>query len=188
MQVDTTPLPGVALLTPRRHGDARGFFSETWHRARFAALGIAADFVQDNHSVSAAPGTLRGLHFQAPPAAQAKLVRCGRGALFDVVVDIRRGSPAFGRWFGVELSAANGRQIFVPAGCLHGFVTRHPDTEIVYKCTSYYAPEREGAVRWDDPDLAIDWGLDTAPVLSARDAAAPAFAALDSPFRYDPAG
>jgi dTDP-4-dehydrorhamnose 3,5-epimerase len=147
--------------------------------------GFDIDFVQDNHSFSARAGTVRGLHFQSPPHAQAKLVRCGRGRLFDVAVDIRRGSPTFGRWFGVDLSFDNGRQILIPEGFLHGFVTREPDTEITYKCSDYYAPECDGAVRFDDPDLGIDWGLGgMAPVLSDKDAAAPAFANFVSPFEW----
>jgi dTDP-4-dehydrorhamnose 3,5-epimerase len=134
-------------------------FSETWNRERLAENGIDIDFVQDNHSLSAAVGTVRGLHFQAPPHAQAKLVRCGRGALFDVAVDIRKGSPTYGRWFGIELSFENGKQLLIPAGFAHGFATRAPDTEIIYKCSDYYAPEAEGALRYDDPDIGIDWGL-----------------------------
>ncbi len=183
MDIVSLDIPDVKLITPRRFGDNRGFFSETWNRAAFAEAGIEADFVQDNHSLSVQAGTVRGLHFQAPPHAQAKLVRCGRGRLFDVAVDIRRGSPTFGQWFGVELSFDNGRQMLVPEGFLHGFVTREPDTEIVYKCSDYYAPECDGAVRFDDPDLGIDWGLGgLAPVLSDKDARAPAFAAFRSPF------
>ncbi len=124
MQIEKTPLPGVLILTPDRFGDERGFFSESWNRRRLAEHGITHDFVQDNQSVSAAPDTVRGLHFQAPPHAQAKLVRCGRGALFDVAVDIRRGSPTYGRWTGVTLSAENGRQLLIPEGFMHGFVTQ----------------------------------------------------------------
>jgi dTDP-4-dehydrorhamnose 3,5-epimerase len=142
--------------------------------------------VQDNHSISARPGTVRGLHFQAPPHAQAKLVRCGRGALFDVAVDIRRGSPTYGHWFGIELSFENGKQLLIPAGFAHGFATRMPDTEIVYKCSDYYAPETEGSLRYDDPDIGIDWGLDDlAPILSDKDAAASGLAAFESPFTYE---
>lgn len=183
MQIEQTPLPGVLILTPARFGDARGFFSESWNRRVLAAHGITLDFVQDNHSLSVAVNTLRGLHFQAPPHAQDKLVRCGQGALFDVVVDIRKGSPAYGQWFGIELSAENGRQILVPAGFLHGFVTRVANTEILYKCTGYYAPESDGAVRWDS--CGIDWGLTGAPVLSGKDAAAPPLAEFDSPFAWE---
>ena len=182
MQVEDTFLPGVLILTPRRFGDARGFFSESWNRRTLVAHGIELDFVQDNHSLSGAAGTIRGLHFQAPPHAQAKLVRCGRGRLFDVAVDVRRGSPTYGEWVGVELSAENGRQLLVPAGFLHGFVTREPETEILYKCTDYYAPECDGAVRWDS--CGIDWGLTGEPVLSDKDAAAPTLAEFDSPFTW----
>jgi len=182
MQVEETSLPGVLILMPRRFGDARGFFSESWNRNTLVEHGIELDFVQDNHSLSAAVGTIRGLHFQAPPHAQDKLVRCGRGRLFDVAVDVRTGSPTYGEWVGVELSAENGRQLLVPAGFLHGFVTREPETEILYKCTDYYAPECDGAVRWDS--CGIDWGLTGDPVLSDKDAAAPTLAEFASPFTW----
>jgi len=185
MQVETTPLPGLLVLTPRRFGDARGFFCESWNRQRMEDAGIDLDFVQDNQSLSAAPNTVRGLHFQAPPHAQDKLVRCGRGALFDVAVDIRRGSPSYGKWFGTELSAGNGRQLLVPKGFLHGFATRAPETEILYKCTDYYAPDCDGAVRFDDAEIGIDWGLSGDPVLSDKDAAAQGFAGFDSPFEWE---
>jgi dTDP-4-dehydrorhamnose 3,5-epimerase len=181
MQIEQTALEGVVILTPQRHGDARGFFSESWNRARMAAAGLHFDFVQDNHSVSATVGTLRGLHYQSPPHAQAKLVRCGRGALWDVAVDFRAGSSTFGQWIGVDLTSENGRQLLIPAGFLHGFVTRAPDTEIIYKCTDYYAPDCDGAVAWDDPDIGIDWGVDK-PVLSDKDAKAPKLADVPSPF------
>ncbi len=151
-----------------------------------AEAGFDIDWVQDNHSVSAQVGTVRGLHFQSPPHAQAKLVRCGRGALFDVAVDIRKGSPTFGQWFGTELSFENGKQLLVPAGFLHGFVTRMPDTEIVYKCSDYYAPECDGAVRFDCPEIGIDWGMNgITPVLSDKDQAAPTLDRFDSPFVYE---
>ena len=183
MQIETTSLPGVLLLTPRRHGDARGFFSESWNRKTLEDAGVhLPEFVQDNHSMSAAAGTLRGLHYQSPPMAQGKLVRCGRGALYDVAVDARRGSPSYGQWFGAELSFDNGRQLWIPAGFLHGFVTRQPDTEVVYKCTAHYSAAHDGGVRWDT--LGIDWGVD-APVLSDKDRSAPAFADWQSPFTYE---
>ena len=184
MKVTETKLPGVLLLEPRRFGDARGFFSESWNRKTLREHGIDIDFVQDNHSLSAATGTVRGLHFQSPPHAQAKLVRCGRGRLFDVAVDARRGSPTYGQWVGYELSAENGLQLLIPEGFLHGFVTREPDTEILYKCSDYYAPECDGAVRFDDPDIGIDWGLSGEPILSDKDAAAQSLAEFDSPFSY----
>ncbi len=183
LDIRTTAIPDVLVLTPRRFGDERGFFSESWNRQRLFDAGLDFDFVQDNHSLSAQPGTIRGLHFQAPPHAQDKLVRCGRGALFDVAVDIRKGSPTYGQWVGEELSFENGRQMLVPAGFLHGFLTRAPDTEILYKCTDYYAPECDGAVRWDS--CGIDWGFDGRPVLSDKDAAAPTLADFDSPFVYE---
>lgn len=186
IQVETTKLGGVLILTPQRHGDARGFFSESWNRRRLEEAGVSVEFVQDNHSLSAKAGTVRGLHFQAPPHAQAKLVRCGRGSLYDVAVDIRQGSPTFGQWTGVELSFENGKQLFIPEGFLHGFATREPDTEILYKCTDYYAPECDGAVRFDDPDIGVDWGVDTgSAVLSEKDAAAPLFREFDSPFTWE---
>ncbi|MBU2957256.1 dTDP-4-dehydrorhamnose 3,5-epimerase [Paracoccus sp. 1_MG-2023] len=183
MQVETTPLRDVLILTPRRHGDARGFFSESWNRETLAKAGVhLPEFVQDNHSLSTQVGTVRGLHYQSPPHAQGKLVRCGRGSLFDVAVDARRGSPTYGQWFGAELSFENGRQLWIPAGFLHGFATLQPDTEIVYKCTAHYDAASDGAVAWDS--LGIDWGVD-APILSDKDRAAPAFADWRTPFTHE---
>lgn len=185
MQIEDTALEGVQILTPRRFGDERGFFCESWNRSRMAEAGLDLDFVQDNHSLSGSVNTLRGLHFQHPPHAQAKLVRCGRGRLFDVAVDIRRGSSTYGQWIGVELSFENGKQLLIPEGFLHGFVTREPDTEIIYKCTDYYAPDCDAAVAWDDPEIGVDWGLTGAPVLSGKDAAAPKLSQIDTPFRWE---
>ncbi len=184
--IETTRLPDVLILTPKRHGDARGFFSESWNRKTLAEAGVhLPEFVQDNHSFSNAINTLRGLHFQSPPHAQGKLVRCARGRLFDVAVDIRKGSPTYGQWLGEELSFENGRQLWIPAGFLHGFVTLEADTEIAYKCSDYYAPECDGAVSWNS--VGIDWPIHSSPILSAKDAAAPALAEFDSPFTYEPA-
>lgn len=149
MLSEDTPLEGVKVIAPHRFGDARGFFSEAWNRSDMAEHGVDYDFVQGNQSISEKAGTVRGLHFQTPPHAQDKLVRCGRGTLWDVAVDIRVGSPSFGRWFGVELSAENGKQLLVPRGFLHGFVTLQPDTEILYKCSDYYSPECERTVRFE---------------------------------------
>lgn len=186
MLIETTPIEGLFLLTPTRYGDHRGFFAETYSARVLCEHGITETFVQDNLSLSGQVGTVRGLHFQAPPHSQAKLVRCGRGVLFDVAVDIRKGAPTYGQWFGAELSSKNGRQLYIPAGFAHGFVTRAPDTEIIYKCSEYYAPETEGALRFDDPDIGIDWGLNGAPpILSEKDAAAGALADFDSPFTYE---
>ena len=185
MIVTKTALSGVVILEPARHGDDRGFFSESWNKKRMADAGLDYDFVQDNHSLSAAVGTLRGLHFQSPPHAQAKLVRCGRGRLFDVAVDIRLGSPTYGQWTGVELTFENGKQLLVPDGFLHGFITREPDTEVIYKVTDYYAPECDGAVHWDS--CGIDWGFDGTPALSAKDEAAVRFKEFESPFEWSDA-
>ncbi len=174
------------LIAPRRIGDARGWFMETWSEAAAARLGVRDRFVQDNHSLSRPVGTLRGFHFQTAPHAQAKLVRCLRGAIMDYAVDLRRGSPTRGRWVRAELSAANGHQLYVPVGFGHAFVTLSPDTEVAYKVSAPYAPECEGGVRWDDAVIAADWPLPASgPVLSERDAALPPLDALDGPFEYD---
>jgi dTDP-4-dehydrorhamnose 3,5-epimerase len=185
VDITETKLTGVKLLKPRRFGDHRGFFAETYSRRVYAEIGVDVEFVQDNHSLSAAVGTVRGLHFQAPPHAQAKLVRCGRGAIFDVAVDIRRGSPTYGHWAGYTLSAENGAQLYIPVGFAHGFATLEPDSEIIYKCSDYYAPETEGALRWDDPDIGIKWPLTSTPVLSGKDATAPLLAGFNSPFTFE---
>lgn len=183
MDVQDTALPEVKLITPRRFGDARGFFAETWNARAFRDAGLDLTFVQDNHSLSEKVGTIRGLHFQGPPHGQGKLVRCGRGRLFDVAVDIRRGSPRYGQWVGAELSANNGQMLWVPEGFAHGFVTRESGTEIVYKCTGFYNCEAEGALRWDA--VGIDWGLTDEPILSDKDAVAPPLEDLNSPFIYE---
>ena len=180
LEITETGIPDLLVLEPRRHGDARGFFSESWNKARMAERGLHYDFVQDNHSLSDAVGTVRGLHYQAPPHGQAKLVRCGRGVLYDVAVDVRAGSPTYGHWFGIELTSENGLQLLIPEGFLHGFVTRTPGTEIIYKCTDYYAPAADGAVLWDS--CGIDWGITEAPLLSEKEAAAPRFEDFDTPF------
>lgn len=174
MRAIPTALPGVIVLEPKVFGDDRGFFMETWSARTFTELtGCRKAFVQDNHSRSTRH-VLRGLHYQLPPHAQDKLVRAVVGEILDVAVDIRRGSPTFGRWEGVRLSAENKRQLWVPAGFAHGFVTLSEVAEIQYKVTAYYAPTAERAIRWDDPALGIDWCLAGAPpVLSAKDAAAP---------------
>ncbi|QJU57635.1 dTDP-4-dehydrorhamnose 3,5-epimerase [Sphingomonas sp. AP4-R1] len=175
----------VKLIKPKRFGDERGWFVETYNAARYADLGIGATFVQDNHSMSAEVGTLRGLHFQASPHGQDKLIRCVHGRIWDVAVDIRKGSPTWGRWIGTELSAENGWQLFVPIGFAHGFVTLEPDTEVEYKCSNLYAPGAEGGVIWNDPAIALPWPLAGDPVLSAKDKILPTLADLDSPFDYD---
>lgn len=177
----------VQLIRPTRHGDARGWFTEVYSVPRFAALGIDCAFVQDNHSLSAPAFTLRGLHFQTPPRGQDKLVRCIRGRIFDVAVDVRRDSPTFGQWVGAELSADNGHQLFIPVGFAHGFVTLEPDCEVMYKCSDTYAPDQDGGIRWNDPAIGIDWGIPVgaAPELSPKDQVQPLLADFSSPFAYD---
>ena len=177
-------MESVLKIEPKRHGDHRGFFAETYSRARYSDLGIRHEFVQDNHSLSALVGTLRGLHFQGPPHAQAKLVRCGRGAIFDVSVDIRQGSPTYGHWVGHELTEDNGYQLYAPIGFAHGFLTLHPNSEIVYKCSDYYAPETEGALIWNDPDIGIDWPTTNELTISEKDKAANMFKDFESPFIF----
>ena len=167
MQVEQTILEGVLLITPSVFGDDRGFFMETYNRATARQLGLPEEFVQDNHSKSS-KGVLRGLHYQSPQW-QGKLVRVVQGGIFDVAVDIRHGSPTFGLWVGYDLNTDNKQQLYVPEGFAHGFVVTSDTAEVVYKCTSGYAPEQEGSVCWDDPDIGIDWPCD-APILSAKDA------------------
>jgi dTDP-4-dehydrorhamnose 3,5-epimerase len=177
MQITRTLIDGLLILEPRVFGDARGFFLESFNQKAFdAAVGSEIRFVQDNHSRSS-QGVLRGLHYQLPPHAQGKLVRVTQGAVFDVAVDLRRSSPSFGRWFGIELSGQNHRQLWLPPGMAHGFLVTSESADFLYKTTAYYAPEAERCVRWDDPALAIAWpALGRAPLLAAKDAAAPLFA------------
>lgn len=175
MNVIETMLAGVLILEPKVFGDARGWFMESWSKKKMEDAGIFVDFVQDNHSFSAEKGTLRGLHYQLNPMAQAKLLRVSRGTIFDVAVDIRRGSPTYAKWVGIELSAENHRQLFIPRGFAHGFITLTNDAEVLYKADNLYAPEYDGNIRWDDPEIGIKWPI--APVvLSEKDAAAPALA------------
>lgn len=174
----------LKLIKPMLHRDNRGYFLETYNRKNYSKFGFDEEFVQDNQSMSLNTGTLRGLHFQLPPFPQAKLVRCINGAVFDVAVDIRRGSSTFGMWNGYELSAKNGYQLYIPVGFAHGFVTLEPNSEICYKCTNYYAPKFERAISWNDPELAIAWPNVVAPVLSDKDAVAPFFKNVESPFVF----
>jgi len=190
LTVTPLSLPGLTLLEPKRLGDARGYFSETYNRRTFESAGLSADFVQDNQSLSAPVGTLRGLHFQTPPFAQIKLIRVLRGAILDVCVDIRHGSPTFGRHIGVTLSAQNGQQLWVPEGFAHGFCTLEPDTEVLYKVSQYYAPDHDKGLLWYDPQLGIAWPLQNGvtPVLSDKDQAHPPLSALPAVFEYSPEG
>jgi dTDP-4-dehydrorhamnose 3,5-epimerase len=184
MQVEPLAIPDVLLLTPARYGDSRGFFSETYSLQRFAEAGIGQPFVQDNHSLSARAGVVRGLHCQIAPSVQGKLVRVVKGAIWDVAVDIRRGSPSYGRHVATELSAENWRQLWVPGGFLHGFCTLAPDTEVIYKVTAPYDPAAERGVIWNDPDLALPWPVAAADaVLSGKDTTLPRLAACDAWFR-----
>lgn len=185
MRLIETGLPGLALLEPKVFRDERGFFLETYSEAAFAALGIDARFVQDNHAYSVQAGVLRGLHFQHPPFTQAKLVWVVRGRALDVVVDLRRGSPTFGRQYAVELSAENMQRLFVPRGFAHGYLTLAPDTEFLYKVDNVYAPQADAGVLWSDPDLGIDWPI-AEPLLSAKDRLLPRLKDLDTPFVYEP--
>ncbi len=177
MTAERLAIPDVILLCPPRFRDARGFFSETWSQRRYAEYGIAGPFVQDNHSLSAERGTIRGLHAQIAPNVQGKLVRCVRGAIWDVAVDLRHGSPTYGRHVAAVLSAANWQQLWVPGGFLHGFCTLEPDTEVIYKVTADYDRAAERGVIWNDPDLALPWPLDGAePLLSDKDRVLPRLA------------
>jgi dTDP-4-dehydrorhamnose 3,5-epimerase len=176
----------VTLIHTRRFRDDRGWFSETFVDHRWRALGVDVGFVQENHSYSAPAGTIRGIHLQTPPHAQAKLVRCVRGAILDYAVDLRAGSPTYGAHVVAELSAENGDQLFIPVGFGHAFVTLEPDCEVVYKVSDYYAPECDGGIRWDCPMVGIDWKLDgTEPKLSDKDRKLPTLAEFSSPFDYD---
>lgn len=180
---ETLALPGPMLVRPRRFGDARGYFMETYSAEAFGAAGIAMAFVQDNQSLSEKRGVLRGLHFQKPPATQAKLVRVLRGAIFDVAVDLRQGSPHYGRWCGATLTAAGAEQLFVPAGFAHGFCTLEAMTEVAYKVDSPYAPDQEGGLAWDDPTIGIDWPVARGEVqISGKDTGLPGLAAFETPF------
>ena len=176
-------LEGVKLFRPKKFADARGLFFETFNARTYAEAGVACVFVQDNQSLSRKAGTIRGLHFQRPPAAQAKLVRVVRGAIFDVAVDLRRGSPSYGRWCSATLTGDGGEQIFVPTGFAHGFCTLEQDTEVAYKVDSFYAPSCDAGLRWDDPDLAIAWPVRPADAtISEKDAVLPFFKNFFSPF------
>ena len=185
MEVKALAIPEVKLIAPRRIEDARGYFSETYCRKDLVAAGLADEFVQDNHSLSRSAGVIRGLHFQSNPHAQGKLVRVVRGAIFDVAVDIRRGSPTFGQHVAVELSADNWLQLWVPIGFAHGFCTLKPDTEVIYKVTSYYEPASDGGLAFDDPDLAIAWPVAAGSVIaSGKDRGHPRLSNLPDHFTY----
>jgi len=185
LTTETVLDPSVLLITPQRHADDRGFFVETYNRRALAEVGIRDEFVQDNHSLSREKGVVRGMHFQIDPHPIAKLVGVLRGAIWDVVLDLRHGSPTYGRHIGVELSSANGTQIYVPSGFAHGFVTLEPDTEVLYKVTDHWSPEVDRGVAWDDSDLAIDWPVGAGEaILSDKDRQQPKFADLPRYFEW----
>jgi dTDP-4-dehydrorhamnose 3,5-epimerase len=186
MDVKITKLPGVLLLRPRYFSDARGYFVETYNKRTVATVGVEADFVQDNQSLSLRAGTVRALHFQVPPRPQAKLVRVLRGSIYDVAVDLRVGSPRYGAWVAERLTAEGGEQLFVPRGFAHGYCTLEPNTEVAYKVDEYYAPECEQGLIWNDPTLAVGWpAAATDAVLSDKDRVLGSFADFVSPFRYN---
>ncbi len=183
MHVQELDIPAVRVLTPKKFGDNRGFFSEVYNKETLRGVGIDIDFVQDNHSLSAEKGVVRGLHFQTPPYELNKLLRVVRGSLFDVAVDLRRNSPTYGRHVSYTLSADSWNQILVPVGFAHGFMTLEPDTEVIYKVSNYYSPEHDKGILWNDPALGIDWPLpESAAVLSDKDQKQPLLADLESPF------
>ena len=183
LDIRSLDIPEVRLITPRKFGDHRGFFSETYNKRAFTDAGIGIDFVQDNHSLSAEASTVRGLHFQSPPFAQDKLLRVVRGSVFDVAVDLRKGSATFGRHVSAVLSAESGTQILVPIGFAHGFITLEPDTEVIYKVSNHYAPDHDHGILWNDPALGIDWPEPTDTVhLSDKDKVQPRLEEIDSPF------
>ncbi|MEQ2464761.1 dTDP-4-dehydrorhamnose 3,5-epimerase [Niallia hominis] len=184
MKFSKTNLDSVIIVEPDVFGDHRGWFMETYNESNFLKAGISVKFVQDNQSFSAAKGTLRGLHYQLNPKAQTKLVRCTRGSIFDVAVDIRKGSPTYGNWFGVELSAENHKQLLVPKGFAHGFMTLTEDVEVQYKVDELYAPECDRGILWNDPTIGIEWPIDVEPILSEKDQKAPLLKNADNNFNY----
>ncbi len=186
MEFKTTSLEGILILSLEKHGDHRGFFSETYNAFELKKVGMNISFVQDNQSLSEKAGTLRGLHYQAPPFAQDKLIRVTRGSIMDIAVDIRKGSPTFGNYIAEIISAEKWNQILVPKGFAHGFVTLEDSTEVIYKVSDYYAPDFDFGIKWNDPDLAIDWGVDEASVvISKKDQNQPLFNEISTPFTYE---
>lgn len=184
MKITKTDLPDVIIIEPDVFGDARGFFFESYSERKFMDFGISDTFVQDNHSFSQKAGTLRGLHFQRNPNAQAKIIRCSRGSILDVAVDIRKGSPTYCKWVSVELSAENFRQIYIPVGFAHGFLTLTDNVEIQYKASSYYAPDCDRSIRWDDSVFGVDWGIES-PIVSEKDHNAPIIKDSDNNFKWE---
>ena len=181
MKITKTKLDGVVVIEPDVFGDNRGFFMESWNKKKMEEAGLFYDFVQDNHSKSTVKGTIRGIHFQKGDKAQAKLVRCVKGAVLDIAVDLRKNSPTFKQWVSVELSAENKKQLLIPRGFGHGFVTLTDDVEFLYKADNYYAPEADAGIRWNDPDIGVEWGIEN-PILSEKDKKNPFFRNLFEDF------
>jgi dTDP-4-dehydrorhamnose 3,5-epimerase len=184
LNVYETSLPGVKVIEPAVFGDPRGWFMETYSHEKFEKLGLTYNFVQDNQSYSSTKGTLRGLHYQLEPKAQTKLVRCTRGAIYDIAVDIRNGSPTFGKWFGIEISEKNKKQLLIPKGFAHGFITLVDDVEVQYKVDELYAPDCDRGILWNDPAMGIEWPIHLTPVLSEKDKLAPLLENADSNFIF----
>jgi dTDP-4-dehydrorhamnose reductase/dTDP-4-dehydrorhamnose 3,5-epimerase len=183
MNIIKTDIEDVIIIEPKVFGDHRGWFTETYSKEKFRESGIDIDFIQDNHSLSAQKGTLRGLHFQLNPKAQTKLVRCTKGKILDVAVDIREGSPTFKKWVAVELTEENKKQLLIPKGFAHGFLTLTDDVEVQYKVDEYYSPEQDRSIRFDDPEIDVKWGIDN-PILSEKDLIAPMLSESDANFEY----
>lgn len=183
MNIVKTEIEDLFIIEPKVFGDHRGWFTETYSKEKFKKLGIDIDFIQDNHSLSAQKGTLRGLHFQLNPKAQTKLVRCTKGKILDVAVDIREGSSTYKKWVAVELTEGNKKQLLVPKGFAHGFITLTDNVEVQYKVDEYYSPENDRSIRFDDPDINVDWGIDS-PILSEKDLNAPMLSESDANFKY----
>ncbi|YCI75544.1 dTDP-4-dehydrorhamnose 3,5-epimerase [Bacillus sp. R1-10] len=185
MNITKTKLNGVMVIEPKIFGDHRGWFTETYNEESFKKAGIDSVFIQDNHSFSATKGTLRGLHYQKDPKAQTKLVRCTKGSIFDVAIDIRKESPTYGEWYGVELSEENKKQLLVPKGFAHGFMTLTDDVEVQYKVDELYSPEHDRGIIWNDPEVGIEWPINIQPVLSAKDENAPLLKDADNNFKLE---
>ena len=184
MKVIETEIKDLVVIEPNVFGDHRGWFMETYNEEKFKEFGIDLKFVQDNQSFSATKGTLRGLHYQLNPKAQSKLVRCTRGSIFDVAVDIRKGSPTFGKWFGIELTEENKKQLLIPKGFAHGFLTLSENVEVQYKVDELYSPENDRGIRWNDSTIGIEWPIDGDPILSGKDEKAPFFEEAENNFTF----
>lgn len=185
MKVLKTPIKDLLIISPDVHGDHRGWFMESYNLNDFKRFGLAYNFIQDNHSFTAVKGTLRGLHFQKNTKAQTKLVRCTKGLIFDVAVDIRKGSPTYGKWFGLDLSSENKFGLLIPKGFAHGFLTLTDNVEVQYKVDEAYSPQHDKGIIWNDSEIGIDWPINTSPILSDKDQSAPSLSEVENNFRWD---